>query len=117
MPCGRVVSSMKPRRCTGRPSTSGTHVGNLGALANQLECMAFIAIARDRPIRAARLLGAAEALRESAEAPMPMNERAEYGPALERLHAIADAEAIASAWATGRLMPTDDMVTFAREEA
>ena len=54
------------------------YVGNLGAVANQLERLGFIAIARRDAIRGANLLGAAEALREHAEAPMPTNELEEY---------------------------------------
>ena len=38
--------------------------GNDGAVANQLECFGYLAIARGVPVRAAKLFGAAEVLRE-----------------------------------------------------
>jgi tetratricopeptide (TPR) repeat protein len=40
------------------------------AVAHELECFAFIARAQGQPARAARLLGAAEALREAIDAPI-----------------------------------------------
>ncbi len=52
--------------------------GNRGAIANQLECFAFLAIADEEPQRAAKLFGAAEALRDKAQSPMTDNERVEY---------------------------------------
>jgi hypothetical protein len=42
------------------------HLGNRGAVANQLENVAYVAIERGRLERAARLLGAAEMIREVA---------------------------------------------------
>jgi predicted ATPase/class 3 adenylate cyclase len=87
--------------------------GNDGAVANQLECFAFIALARDQTHRAARLLGAAEALREGADAAMTDFERDEYDAAVSRLRAALGQEALASAWAEGRGMTADAAVAFA----
>ena len=87
--------------------------GNDGAVANQLECFGLIAIARGQGARAARLLGAAEILREEAEAPMTAFEREEYGAAVVRLREELDEEALRSAWAEGRLMKADAAVAFA----
>ena len=44
-------------------------MGNRGAVAHQLECFAFIAISEGQPQRAARLLGAAEALSQECRQP------------------------------------------------
>ena len=49
--------------------------GNRGAVANQLESLAFTAIAKGSGTRAAELFGAAEALREASGDPMTVDER------------------------------------------
>ena len=49
--------------------------GQRAAIAHQLECFAFLARAQDQLVRAARLLGAAEALRAALDAPMTTPER------------------------------------------
>jgi len=90
--------------------------GNRGAVANQLECFAFIAAARGQDARAARLLAAAEALRETAEAPMTDFERDEYDAAIGRLRAELDERILGSEWAAGRRMTADEAVEFALSE-
>jgi hypothetical protein len=72
---GRLDQAEAEYRTTIRGWQSG---GNDGAVANQLECFAYIAVARGQGSRAARLLGAADALRESSRAPMTGFERGEY---------------------------------------
>jgi hypothetical protein len=54
----------------------GQHEGNRGALANQVESVALLA-APTRPADAARLLAAATAIRDVADAPMLAFERTE----------------------------------------
>jgi tetratricopeptide (TPR) repeat protein len=93
------------------------HAGNVGAIANQLEGFGYIAIARGDAIRAAHLLGAAEAMRVRAEAPMPWGERVEYEAAIESLRTLADAPALDDAWATGRQLAPDEAVSLANSEA
>ena len=87
--------------------------GNRGAIANQLECFAFLALARGRDNRAARLLGAAEALREVANAPMTAFEREEYDAEVGRLRQELDEGALTSAWAVGQRMTADEAVELA----
>ncbi len=87
--------------------------GNRGAIAHQLESFAFIAVASGNGGRAARLLGAAEALRETAGAPMTMAERAEYAEQLRRLRGGMDDAALTDAWAEGRRMTADQAVALA----
>jgi hypothetical protein len=89
------------------------HAGNRGAIAHQLECFGFLATARKDFPRAARLLAAAEAIREVAEAVMVGTERAEYDAAVGELRAALDATALDSAWAEGRRMTTDEAVALA----
>ena len=88
-------------------------LGNRGAVANQLENIAFIAIEQGDGVRTARLLGAAEALRELAESPMAATEEPEYQEWVGRLRAITDAAVVDAAWSAGRLMSMADAVAFA----
>ena len=58
-------------------------VGNLGGVAHQLECFGYIAISLEEPERAAKLLGAARALREQThnESVLPW-EKADFAQAM-----------------------------------
>ncbi len=87
--------------------------GNDGAVANQLECFAYIAAARGQGTRAARLLGAAESLRDAAHAPMTEFERGEYDAAAEGLRASLGEDAFQQAWAAGCLLDADAAVAIA----
>ncbi len=89
------------------------HAGNRGAIAHQLECFGFLATARKDFPRAARLLAAAETIREVAEAVMVGMERAEYDAAVGELRGALDATALDSAWAEGRRLTTDEAVALA----
>ena len=91
------------------------HSGNRGAIANQLEAFGFIAVERGESDRAARLLGAAETLRELAGAAMLSYERAEYDAVVARLRASMDGDAFDLAWAAGRTMSVGDAVALALE--
>ena len=87
--------------------------GNRGAVAHQLENVAFVLIARGENERAARLLGAAAALRDAARSPMIDTERIEYDGWLARLRAAADAATVDRAMAAGRLLSMADAVSLA----
>jgi predicted ATPase/class 3 adenylate cyclase len=87
--------------------------GNRGAVANQLESFAFLAQARGDWVRSARLFGAAEALREVADARMTAMEAAESDAAMLRLRQTLDEGALGSAWAEGRRMTAEAAVAFA----
>ncbi len=90
--------------------------GNRGAVANQLESMAFTAIARGDGPMAAQLLGSAEALREASGDPMTVDEGKEYDAEVERLRARLDASGLEAAWAAGRAMSAADAVALAISE-
>ena len=89
------------------------HSGNRAAVANQLESLAFTALAKGDAVRMARLLGAAEALREVAGDPMPASERGEYDAEVARLHAQLDPQTLNDARTHGRAPSMEDAVTFA----
>ena len=60
-------------------------LGNRSAIAHQLECFGFLAMHDEEPQRAAKLFGAAEALRERAPSPMTDFERIEYDQAVAQI--------------------------------
>ncbi len=89
------------------------HAGNRGAIANQLESVAFLTLAKDDHLRAAQLLAAAEAIREVADAPMLLFERAEYDAAVATLRDRLDGSIFDAAWAKGRRLSSDEAVALA----
>ena len=89
------------------------HAGNRGAIANQLESVAFVALGRDDHVSAARLLAAAEATREAAEAPMLPYERAEYEAAVATVRERLEPPVLEEVWAEGRRLSTDEAVAVA----
>ena len=93
------------------------HLGQRGAIAHQLESLAFVALERRQSSRAARLLGAAEALREASGAVHMAMERSEYEQIVISLRAQLPAPELAAAWAAGRAMAMDEAVDYALGQA
>jgi hypothetical protein len=62
---------------------------------------------------AARLWGAAEAIREAINYPRPLPGRRRYEQRVEAARAEIDAEAFEAAWQEGREMPTEEAVASA----
>ena len=93
------------------------YFGNRGAVANQLENVAFLAADRGRHERAARLLGAAAAIRDAANAPMAFDERPELDGYLERLRAALMASAFEAAWRAGSATAQAEAVAEALADA
>jgi predicted ATPase/class 3 adenylate cyclase len=89
------------------------HLGSRGAIANQLESFGFLAMAREDPRRAARLLGAAESLRERAGASMVGPERVEYDRHIGELRGALGTAELDPAWAAGRAMSMEEAIAFA----
>jgi predicted ATPase/class 3 adenylate cyclase len=89
------------------------HAGSRGAIANQLESFGLLAIGKQDPLRAARLFGAAESIREAAGAVMLPHERSEYDAAVARLRDNGDPASVDAAWADGRRLTLDEAVAFA----
>jgi predicted ATPase/class 3 adenylate cyclase len=88
-------------------------LGNRGAVANQLENVAYLCMERGSNERAVRLLGAADAIREAADARMAFDEEPEYAASLDRLRAAVGEAAFDAAWSAGRAMPQAEAVAFA----
>jgi tetratricopeptide (TPR) repeat protein len=91
------------------------NLGNRGAIANQLECFAFLAIQEEDPQRAAFLLGAAEILREKSQSPMTDSEQNEYRGFVHQLHSMLTENDLHTFWEEGRSTTTERAVQFAME--
>ncbi|HET9224106.1 MAG TPA: tetratricopeptide repeat protein, partial [Roseiflexaceae bacterium] len=77
-------------------------------------CLEGLAVGRScRPLDAARLLGAASALREALGAPLPEAERPDYERALAIARTGAGPAAFASAWEKGQTMPIEQVISEA----
>jgi len=83
-------------------------------LPEYLEAFAKLALAGERPDRAARLLGAAEALRTRIGTPIPPVERADYDQALAQARDQLGPVAFAAAWDEGRALGWEQAVDLAQ---
>ncbi|MEO8463390.1 MAG: tetratricopeptide repeat protein, partial [Chloroflexota bacterium] len=90
-----------------------THLGHRGAVANQLENIAYAEIERGNHERATRLLGAAAAIRDSAQARMAFDEEPEFEEFEGRARAGLTPEVFDAAWAAGRALTQAEAVTEA----
>jgi ATP/maltotriose-dependent transcriptional regulator MalT len=86
-------------------------------LAWSLEGLAGVDAARGRFARAARIFGAAEALREEIHSPRPTALQAVYDRGLATVRAGLDEAAFAAAWAAGREMAPERALVEETEEA
>lgn len=91
-------------------------LGHRAAVANQLECLAFIANARLQNKRAATMLGAAEILRETIKMSMTPVEQEEYNQQVGELRTRLDQKVLEAAWNSGRLMSMDQAIAFALDK-
>jgi tetratricopeptide (TPR) repeat protein len=80
--------------------------GDAWAIARYLPVLAGAALGLSRPERAARLLGAAEVMRERLNAPLPPIVRTPHERTIAALRVALGAPAFASAWEKGRSMAT-----------
>jgi non-specific serine/threonine protein kinase len=90
--------------------------GNRRFLAETLESIAGVAAARGDPERAARLYGAAAALRRQIDAPVEGWERPVYERGVELARAGLSAEAFEAAWSAGSALPFADIIAEALAE-
>ena len=89
----------------------GGHAG-----ADSLEWLGALAGARGQPARAARLFGAAAALRRRAGVARYAPEEPAYARDVAAARAQVDAAAFAAAWAEGEALPLEQAVAAALEE-
>src|SRR5262249_782851 len=86
----------------------GRDLGERRIIAQSLELLAHVGHVRGDEQRAARLLGAAEALRDSIGAPVPPADRPEYDQTLAAVRRQPDATAVRPAWAPRRTMGLEE---------
>lgn len=91
------------------------NLGHRAAIAHELECFAMVAKVQEEEQRAARLFGAAEALREKINTPMTPFERVEYDLEVNDLRHNMDEATFAKAWAEGRAFTMEQAIVFVRE--
>jgi predicted ATPase/class 3 adenylate cyclase/Tfp pilus assembly protein PilF len=85
-------------------------------ICESLEELGNVACAQEESTRAARLFGAAEALRATIGAPLPPSARRDYDRQLAVLRTALGART-AAAWAEGRAMTVEQAVEYALEDA
>ena len=97
-----------------RETIEGFHeVGQLGAVAHQLECFGFLAIEDDQYERALKLFAAADALREKVSAPMTSEEQIYFEEQIGVLRQKLDPHRFHQICATGRALTMEQALAFA----
>ena len=89
--------------------------GHTGAVAHQLECFGFIALAQNHPERALQLFAAANALREKGGTPMTPDEQIYYDEQLKCLREEINSIQFDAIWSKGRAMTMEQAIEFALE--
>jgi predicted ATPase/class 3 adenylate cyclase len=90
-------------------------IGQTGAVAHQLECFGFIALAQDQNERALQLFAAATALREKASTPMTPDEQVYFDGQLSDLREKLDSTAYESIWSAGYALSMEQAIQTALE--
>jgi DNA-binding CsgD family transcriptional regulator len=88
-------------------------IGDDGSVAVCLEGIASALCAAGAPAQAARLLGAAQALREAADSAVPCNALAPYGGLVRSVRDCLGETAFNEAWLAGLRLSGDDAITEA----
>ncbi len=86
-------------------------IGDKELIASGLEGLASVVAVQGESAWAARLWGTAEAMREAIGAPLQPIERADYEHAVAAVRDHLGEEAFASAWAAGRAMTPEQVLT------
>src|SRR5262249_20772687 len=85
-------------------------------IAECLEKIAGLAALQRQPKQAARLLGSAESLRATIDAPLPPMEQATYDSEVMALRTRLSEEEFTDAWQDGRTMTLEQAVEYALQE-
>jgi predicted ATPase/class 3 adenylate cyclase len=84
-----------------------------GAVAHQLECFGFIALAQNQNERAVQLFAAASSLREKSGTRMTPDEQTYFDGQLKSLREKMDVSKFDSAWATGHALRMEQAIELA----
>jgi len=87
--------------------------GNRPAVAHQLECFAMIAVVEEEPQRAAKLFGAAGAIRELTGHEPTNEEEAEEAQFMSRLRSMLPEAEFNALWGEGRAMGMEQAIQLA----
>src|SRR5262249_53255575 len=87
--------------------------GDPYAMAKGMEALAELSMARNAPIRAARIWGAAERLRQEIASPMTLDGQAQYKAAIAAARVALGDDAFEIAWREGRAMTLEDALPYA----
>lgn len=93
--------------------TAFRDIGQRGAVAHQLECLGFIALAQNESERALQLFAAANALRETGSTPMTPDEQTYFDEQLKSLREKMNAKQFDSVWSRGHAMSMEQAIEFA----
>jgi non-specific serine/threonine protein kinase len=93
----------------------GHEMGARHLVVDSLEVLAWVTVVSGQARSAARLGGAAEALREALGAPLSPDERAGHDQAVQAMRAALGEEAFAVAWTESRALSLDGAVALALE--
>lgn len=88
-------------------------LGHTPHLASTVEERAALAAARGEHEKAARIYGAAEALRRTIKVPVPSHQRRAYDEEVERLKSGIERDAFESAWREGSALDLDEALALA----
>jgi non-specific serine/threonine protein kinase len=91
-------------------------VGQLGAVAHQLECFGFLAMAGDQNERALKLFAAADAFRMRINSPMTFEEQTYFYEQIRILRQKLDTPQFERIWTAGRALTMEQALAFALEE-
>src|SRR5258706_384199 len=110
-------------RHTGKPSEAKAiyhetikgwqQIGNRAAIAHQLECFGFLAIADEEPQHAIKLFSAAETLRERIQSPRVDHEQVEFDQSVAQVHAMLSEAEFNTLWSEGRSMTMEEAIQLA----
>jgi predicted ATPase/class 3 adenylate cyclase len=90
-------------------------IGQTGAVAHQLECFGFIALAQNQDEQALQLFAAANALRERSGTPMTPDEQVYFNEQLNTLHERMDSDRFNGIWTKGRALKMEQAIGLALE--
>jgi len=92
---------------------SWQEMGNRAAIAHQLECFGFLAIADEEPQRAIKLFSVAETLREKIQAPRVEHEQVEFEQSMAQWRAMLPETEFNMLWAEGKSMTMEQAIQLA----
>jgi hypothetical protein len=91
-------------------------VGQLGAVAHQLECFGFLAMAHEQNERALELFAAGNGLREKVSSPMTADEQMYFDEQISALRQKIEAGQFDRIWTNGRALTMERALELALAE-